>query len=93
MSVAFFPSLTVSASEIYLISGCSPGLRSEFCLEALRGGHKVDATSRSPNAIHPYVRKIPEDGLLWTKLDVTSQASCAAALEFTNENDGYIDFS
>lgn len=76
--------------SVWFITGASRGLGAELTRSALGAGHQVAATARQPEALN---RLFPDAGerLLPVRLDVTSQAQAAAAVEATAGRFGRLD--
>jgi NAD(P)-dependent dehydrogenase (short-subunit alcohol dehydrogenase family) len=55
---------------VWFITGCSSGFGASLALLALRSGHKVIATSRSPSKTPELVSQVEELGGTWMQLDV-----------------------
>jgi NADP-dependent 3-hydroxy acid dehydrogenase YdfG len=57
---------------VWLITGCSSGFGASLALCALRSGHKVIATSRTPSKTPTLVSEVEKLGGTWCTLDVCS---------------------
>jgi NAD(P)-dependent dehydrogenase (short-subunit alcohol dehydrogenase family) len=57
---------------VWLITGCSSGFGASLALCALRAGHKVIATSRTPSKTPNLVSEVEKLGGTWRTLDVCS---------------------
>lgn len=57
---------------VWLITGCSSGFGASLALCALRSGHKVIATSRTPSKTPTLVSEVEKLGGTWRALDVCS---------------------
>lgn len=56
---------------VWLITGCSSGFGTSLAFIALKAGHKVIATSRTPSKTPDLVNQVEDLGGLWLPLDVT----------------------
>jgi NAD(P)-dependent dehydrogenase (short-subunit alcohol dehydrogenase family) len=75
--------------QTWLITGAGRGMGVDFAKAALAAGHNVVATGRSPDAVAQAVGE--SDDLLVVRLDVTSAADAAAAVEAAVDRFGGID--
>ena len=75
--------------KTWLITGAGRGMGVDFAKAALAAGHNVVATGRSVDAGAQAVGE--SDGLLVVRLDVTSAADAAAAVEAAVDRFGGID--
>lgn len=57
---------------VWLITGCSSGFGASIALVALRNGHRVIATSRTPSKTPDLVSDVEQLGGKWLVLDVCS---------------------
>ena len=71
---------TQNTQETWLITGCSSGFGKNLAETALEQGKQVIATARTPETLKKLVRRFPKTALA-TRLDVTDDASVAAAVE------------
>lgn len=76
-------------SKVWLITGASRGIGAEIASAALAAGDRVVATARDPR--HVAERFGSSEALLPVALDVTSEASIAAAVEAAIARFGRID--
>jgi NADP-dependent 3-hydroxy acid dehydrogenase YdfG len=60
---------------VWFITGCSSGFGASLSLLALKAGHKVVATSRSPSKTPELVRQVRELGGTWMPLDVNAPSA------------------
>jgi len=58
-------------SQIWLITGCSSGFGLSLALAALKAGHQVVATSRSPSKTPDLISQVKSLGGQWKALDVS----------------------
>jgi len=75
--------------KTWLITGAGRGMGVDFAKAALAAGHNVVATGRSVDAVAQAVGE--SDDLLVVRLDVTSAADAAAAVEAAVDRFGGID--
>jgi NAD(P)-dependent dehydrogenase (short-subunit alcohol dehydrogenase family) len=75
--------------QVWMITGAGRGMGAAFAKAALAAGHAVVATGRSPERVSEALGDSPE--LLTVKLDVTSSADAAAAVQAAVERFGRID--
>jgi len=75
--------------KTWLITGAGRGMGVDFAKAALAAGHNVVATGRSVDAVAQAVGE--SDDLLVVRLDVTSTADAAAAVEAAVDRFGGID--
>ncbi|CAG8982898.1 hypothetical protein HYALB_00002915 [Hymenoscyphus albidus] len=64
--------MSATKSLVWLITGSSSGFGKSLTLHALRAGHKVIATSRTPSGVPKPVEEVEELGGIYLQLDVTS---------------------
>ncbi|CAG8950454.1 hypothetical protein HYFRA_00006950 [Hymenoscyphus fraxineus] len=64
--------MSATKSLVWLITGSSSGFGKSLTLHALRAGHKVIATSRTPSGVPKLVEEVEELGGIYLQLDVTS---------------------
>ena len=76
-------------SRVWFITGASRGIGAEIAKAALAAGDRVAATARDPKSITDSFA--PSDALFPVALDVTNEASVAAAIARTIERFGRID--
>lgn len=81
---------TQNTQETWLITGCSSGFGKNLAETALEQGKQVIATARTPETLKELVRHFPKTALA-TRLDVTDDASVAAAVEQGINHFGIID--
>jgi NAD(P)-dependent dehydrogenase (short-subunit alcohol dehydrogenase family) len=77
---------TEAVSRSVLITGCSTGIGRATVERLLRSGWKVTATARRPETI----KDLAEAGARTLALDVTDEASMAAAVETVGKEDGAV---
>ncbi|KAH9215430.1 short-chain dehydrogenase/reductase SDR [Leptodontidium sp. 2 PMI_412] len=58
---------------IWLITGCSSGFGEALTFIALKAGHKVIATSRTPSRTPELVKNVEQLGGIWLPFDVSSR--------------------
>jgi NADP-dependent 3-hydroxy acid dehydrogenase YdfG len=75
---------------VWFITGCSSGFGATLSLLALKSGHKVIATSRSPSKTPELVQQVKELGGTWLPLDVNAP-SAAEVIRNAVEIYGRID--
>ncbi len=75
--------------SVWFITGASRGFGIEIAREALRRGHHVVATARTPDPLSDILG--PSDHLLVLPLDITDEAQAQAAVEEAIERFGRID--
>jgi NAD(P)-dependent dehydrogenase (short-subunit alcohol dehydrogenase family) len=75
--------------KVWLVTGAGRGMGVDFAKAALAAGHNVVATGRSVDAVAQAVGE--SDDLLVVRLDVTSAADAAAAVEAAVDRFGGID--
>jgi len=63
---------STSKPLVWLITGCSSGFGNSLALIALKAGHKVIATSRSPSKNQKLVKQVEEPGGIWLPLDINA---------------------
>jgi NAD(P)-dependent dehydrogenase (short-subunit alcohol dehydrogenase family) len=63
---------SISKPLVWLITGCSAGFGKSLALIALKAGHQVIATSRTPTKTPSLVQKIEDLGGIWLPLDMNS---------------------
>jgi NAD(P)-dependent dehydrogenase (short-subunit alcohol dehydrogenase family) len=73
--------------KVILITGCSSGIGAALALEFHRHGHRVYATARRREALAP----LEAVGIRGLALDVTDDASIAAALDVVRTEAGHLD--
>ncbi len=73
----------------WFITGCSTGLGAALTVHALKAGHTVIATARTPSSAASY-KEISSLGGHWVSLDVTS-ADAGSVLTSSIEKYGKID--
>lgn len=76
---------------VWLITGCSSGFGASLALCALRAGHKVIATSRTPSKTPNLVSEVEKLGGTWRTLDVCSP-DVPSIIEEAVEVYGRIDY-
>jgi len=82
----------MSQSPVWYITGCSSGFGPALALFALRSGHRVIATSRSPSKTPELVAQVEALGGAWHTLDVTSpETDLEKAVEKATAVYGHID--
>jgi NAD(P)-dependent dehydrogenase (short-subunit alcohol dehydrogenase family) len=69
---------------IWLITGCSSGFGASLALLALRNGHHVIATSRTPSKSPELVSEVEKLGGKWLSLDVCGGNIADVVQEATN---------
>ncbi|RAG86478.1 short-chain dehydrogenase/reductase [Streptacidiphilus pinicola] len=77
-------------SKVIFITGAGRGLGTDIALQALKAGHQVVATGRRPEEVEQTLGG-PQDNLLVTKLDITSQDDAQAAAQAALHRFGRID--
>jgi NAD(P)-dependent dehydrogenase (short-subunit alcohol dehydrogenase family) len=77
-------------SNVWLITGSASGLGYSIAKAALEAGNRVVATARSPEQLDKLAID-HGDRILVTKVDVTSEAECKAAVALANSRFGRID--
>lgn len=60
---------------VWLITGCSSGFGTSLAFIALKAGHKVIATSRTPANTPDLVKQVEDLGGIWLALDVSGPLS------------------
>ena len=80
----------MTEKETWLITGCSSGLGKSLATVALEQGKNVVVTARRPETLAEFAQLFPETALI-TALDVTDDASVAAAVEQSLKRFGRID--
>jgi NADP-dependent 3-hydroxy acid dehydrogenase YdfG len=71
-------------APIWLITGCSSGFGASLALLALRNGHHVIATSRTPSKSPELVYRVEKLGGKWLALDVCGADVANIVEEATN---------
>ena len=66
---------SLAKSPVWFITGCSSGFGRSLALLALRNGHRVIATSRTPSNTPNDVSQVEKLGGTWLELDVGSPAA------------------
>ena len=79
----------MSSTKVWLITGASRGMGSDFASAALAAGHAVVATGRDRDRVSKALGQ--SNGLLSVTLDVTSRADAEAAVKAAVERFGRID--
>ncbi|HJA76078.1 MAG TPA: SDR family NAD(P)-dependent oxidoreductase [Candidatus Desulfovibrio gallistercoris] len=74
----------------WLITGCSSGFGRNLAETALEQGKQVIVTARTPETLEDLVRRFPETAIA-VRLDVTDDASVAAAVKKGMQRFGAID--
>lgn len=77
-------------SKVWFITGTSTGFGRELAVAALEAGNKVVATARKPEVLSDLTERYG-DSVLTTRLDVTSKADIASAVEAAVNKFGQID--
>jgi NAD(P)-dependent dehydrogenase (short-subunit alcohol dehydrogenase family) len=77
----------MTAPQTVLITGCSSGMGREAALALHRLGHRVHATARRPESL----AELAEQGITTHRLDVTDEASMAAAVAAVEAEHGRVD--
>ena len=72
--------MSSTKSLVWLITGCSSGFGEALAFIALKAGHKVIATSRTPSRTPDLVKKVVEMGGIWLPLDVAAPLPTHQAL-------------
>jgi NAD(P)-dependent dehydrogenase (short-subunit alcohol dehydrogenase family) len=80
----------MSASKVWLITGCSRGLGRAFAGAVLEAGHKLVATAREPTAIAEF-RERYGDQVRVMALDVTDPSAAEGAVRTAVESFGRLD--
>jgi NAD(P)-dependent dehydrogenase (short-subunit alcohol dehydrogenase family) len=57
---------------VWLITGCSSGFGTSLAHIALKAGHKVIATSRTPSKSPALVKQVEDLGGIWFPLDINA---------------------
>lgn len=78
------------SSPVWLITGCSSGFGASLALLALRNGHRVIATSRTPSKSPELVLEVEKMGGKWLALDVCA-SNIADVMEEAIQIYGKID--
>ncbi|OJJ29877.1 hypothetical protein ASPWEDRAFT_122309 [Aspergillus wentii DTO 134E9] len=79
------------APQLWLITGASSGFGALMAESALKAGHKVLATARSPTKAAQDYPQIAALGGKWLQLDVTSKSTKEVVEQAIGENGGKID--
>jgi NADP-dependent 3-hydroxy acid dehydrogenase YdfG len=69
-----------SAPLVWFITGCSSGIGGALAIHALKAGHKVIATARSPSSSASFL-EIKSLGGHWIALDVNSPTAGTVLVE------------
>jgi NADP-dependent 3-hydroxy acid dehydrogenase YdfG len=77
----------VTAEDVVLITGCSTGIGRATARLLAREGYTVYATARRPDSI----ADLAADGCRLLPLDVTDEASAAAAVQAVEDAEGAVD--
>lgn len=77
-------------SKVIFVTGAGRGLGTDIAREALAAGHQVVATGRRPEEVEKALGG-PQDNLLVTKLDITSQEDAETAAQAAVDRFGRID--
>ncbi|MFF4583811.1 SDR family NAD(P)-dependent oxidoreductase [Streptomyces sp. NPDC001373] len=77
----------MTTAKTVLITGCSSGMGRRTALALHRRGHRVYATARRPETL----AELAVEGLTTLALDVTDEASMAAAVARIEEEHGSVD--
>jgi NAD(P)-dependent dehydrogenase (short-subunit alcohol dehydrogenase family) len=77
-------------SKVIFITGAGRGLGTDLVREALAAGHRVVATGRRPEDVERTLGG-PQENLLVTRLDITSQEEARAAAQAAVDRFGRID--
>ncbi|MGW3042050.1 SDR family NAD(P)-dependent oxidoreductase [Kitasatospora sp. NPDC001159] len=77
----------MTTAKTVLITGCSSGMGRRTALALHRLGHRVYATARRPETL----AELAGEGLITLALDVTDEASMAAAVARVKEEHGSVD--
>ncbi len=80
----------MSASKVYLITGCSTGLGRSFAEYFLKANQKVVVTARDVSKVANFEKEFPSTALALA-LDVTDLKSVSAAVDKTVQKFGRID--
>src|SRR5829696_7373307 len=79
----------MSKKRVWFVTGAGRGMGVDFAKAALAAGNAVVATGRNPDAVQKAVGEAED--LLVLRLDVTSRADAAAAVEAAVDRFGRID--
>jgi NAD(P)-dependent dehydrogenase (short-subunit alcohol dehydrogenase family) len=79
----------MTEKKVWFITGAGRGMGTDIAKAALAAGNAIVATGRNPAAVAEAVGEA--DDLLVVKLDVTSRADAAAAVQAAVERFGRID--
>tara|TARA_R110002060_G_scaffold7723_7_gene11626 strand:+ start:137 stop:508 length:372 start_codon:yes stop_codon:yes gene_type:complete len=72
--------MSIAKPLVWLITGCSSGFGESLAFIALRAGHKVIATSRTPSHTPDLVTEVEALGGIWLPLDVAAPLATHQAL-------------
>jgi len=80
----------MTASPVWLITGCSTGIGREIAIAALEKGHRAVVTARKPSAVEDIRERFPDRAVV-AALDVVDQGQIAAAIAAGHKAFGQID--
>ncbi len=82
--------MSLLKDSVWLVTGASSGFGAEFVRQALEAGHRVVATARNPDTLHPLSERFG-NRVLVLPLDVTDGAARDAVVRQAEDHFGRID--